>query len=499
MPEKKESIHEHILDVRLKDNASKEAKGMLGGLKGQFTKFFEQFQLTATIGGGMEKTLASPAIPPKSVQQMAAEHIRQAQIAEQRPGIGQNLLGAGILGGAMLSKLVGTLIKDTFEIPKNLRTIMSRRKAEGASPVLGEEELKGKTEFGMSAHIMPVFLTGVDPSVHKQLTTLALGTRRAGPEDVDVSKVGEGEKHKATIFGSIIKKMFTAGKTRALSIWVFLGKAMAPVLDLLANTLMPLMVPLQEFLMNIIVSVLQPLVARLLPKMQDLFLNLSTRLLPTFVRWGQKLGDWLMTLIDWFAGEGVPMARNAFNVAVDFIKNLMDWGVFLKESLSSLMVFMTSFKNGFIAFGEWLGEAAWAVWDFLEPVRKAIMNFGQWLGEVGYKAWDLLVKIFDKVSGWVKKVGKWLGFGKGEERGDIQEFQRGGLVTSTGPALVHQGETVFPSGYSQESLVIARNGLGQLRDISYILSQGFSQLALQTQGAAPGSSIVDDVLRMEGL
>jgi len=220
--------------------------------------------------------------------------------------------------------------------------------------------------------------------------------------------------------------------------------------------------------------------------------------MPTFIEWGEILGEWLEALIDWFATEGVSSLKTSFAYVVNFIQNLADWGVFLKESLSGLQDFMTGFKEGFIAFGQWLGEAAWAVWDYIEPARIAIMSFGKWLGEVGYKAWELLVKIFDRISVWVKRAGRWLGFGEQESGGEAPAFQTGGIVPSTGPALVHKGETVFPGGFAQESISVGRANIEKLNDIRFVLSAGFERMINQANGASSqGSSIIDDLLQLE--
>lgn len=81
----------------------------------------------------------------------------------------------------------------------------------------------------------------------------------------------------------------------------------------------------------------------------------------------------------------------------------------------------------FSAIGGWFKE-----WFYTKPL--------EWIGA----AWDFIKKTFDKIK---NLIGGSL-FGTAMEIGGalLGSFQTGGIVPQTGPYLLHQGETVVPTG-----------------------------------------------------
>lgn len=283
MAESFKTIHEHILEYKIKDSASKPAE---------------------TLQKKLQEMVKPPAMSPFQVMSRAIRFnipipVSRTAFARTTP-----------------PPLPGT--------PPSLSSEMSRT-----------DKILSKAKGD------PVYLTWMAPQFQSMLAKLLIP---GGAGGVMGEAAIAFEKKKANIFTRGFSTIFENLHKSMMSWWGMVkGYALAPVFDMLKFTLMPLLNPVQDFLINLVSGFFYPIATRIGPKLQDIFLNLGLRLMPKVEQAGKAMGDWLLDLLtrfeDWTKSEDfdewMKSTKLFFKELYKFVKD--DLYPFVKDILVPLI------------------------------------------------------------------------------------------------------------------------------------------------------------------
>ena len=214
----------------------------------------------------------------------------------------------------------------------------------------------------------------------------------------------------------------------------------------------------------------------------------ATNTYDTVKGWAQNAGDklkgfasdaWTWAKQAWGNYEQVTNEKSAtiFTTVKGFFSNMGEkfsgWGKDAKNWATDFWEkYQTASEEGNKKFYSWLGGAFEKVTGFFANLRN---NSYKWGYDLFSSMWDGLKAMWTSVYAWVLGVGdsivnffanlvariqaffaglwaKAAALVAGEEEatggggGNVQAYQSGGIVRSTGLALVHEGETVLPKG-----------------------------------------------------
>jgi hypothetical protein len=556
MAESFKTIHEHILEYKLKDLASKPAETL------------------------QKKMRDMAKIPPASAAEVMARALRtNIPIPVSRAASVATVLPRPVLpvppladisrrlqplGGPSQAELTSRVIRANYDKSPDIAT-----------------QLKIAEKDVLRARGKPVYLTWMTPQFEGMLARLLHpgGTTAKGGS---VSDEDVKERRRSNILVRGFSAVFDQLHKSMMSWWGQIkGYALGPVFEMIYQSLMPLLNPVQDFLLTIVKGALYPLAQTVGPKVQNFFMTLSKMALPGAVSAGKTLGVWISNFIDWLR-EGLP---SAMKVASTYAAHAMKWirtaAVWLFDK--SIEVY-TWVRNVAIPYIEnVLIPKTKEIYTKLEPVftfildhigsisaviagvmvvggpgvildaAKGVMMFGQalstfqlsqqmsqltmamggtanatqgligkWAGPTGLvvaagAAGYAIGAWADKTLGISEKFGKWLGdvftpavsadvkanIARGEEAKRLRHLpqpavvatplQEGGYVQQTGLALVHGGETVFPSVAGGS---VSQKMTDQLSKSNDLLYYGFVHTVqrLDSLIAQRSSTVIDQVL-----
>lgn len=325
MASKEKSIHEHILDIKVQDNATDQTSTVLGNLRAQIKKFMEGFaESTATKGTPFKHTakqLVSSALTPVSLQDISGDAIKvmKTLVAQTPTGVA-SVEKKDEQGGSdtFLAKALATPVKIVGDV-------LGRMSDGLKSMTVSILSLPGKFITSVVGKLANVFM-----SVTKTLLALPGKLVRGIVEGLTtmITKVFViFKKFSKTIVKTVLwpfNLLVNSIKDEFFLLFTLFREALGPVHDVLLNALMPLFIPLQHFLIRI-VSALQPLVLKLVPSLTKLFLRLGDMILPHIVKSGEKVASWMQGWIQWMSTDGVSLLAKGWALAKKGFEAIWEW------------------------------------------------------------------------------------------------------------------------------------------------------------------------------
>ena len=550
MAEKFKSTHEHLLDIRVQDSATKPIQNVVNKVQKQISSLTEGLVLAAQTprGSGIE--------PKREVYGTREVYRGQGGRWVSRPeppkpgyeGVGLSDALVMTLGSVALGiEAAGGFIKKMFDRSKQLMPEPGDldQRAIGAKATPGE---KAQVEATRRQPI-PVFLVGMEASLLKAM----LGGRPMGA-GINLSEEDRVEKKRAITLGKVLKNILAPikGPFAQLGIGAFAGYAFAPVIDTLLNTLLPLMNPLQDFLVSIIHVVLVPLVQQVLPRLQDMFMRLTYKVLPYLRDIGEKVTKWIVDWIDrmigWIDQGGLERLNEGFSEFMGLVRKFIGRITTGIEDVQSWLELFSLWRDRLFEINQNVREfVGWITtgspdvkrWsDVLKGATENLATSMQWLGEAiqNIKEFVTWIVTFGKTGEEAKERIKEYKEGAGIISQAIREtfkemkaaggpisytfgaagkrfteseqppakvtpapsLQEGGLIKETGMVYAHAGEAVVSK--NQQGLTAQRAGelVHLLRDIKFLLRDGFEETLYHAEFMQyhQGQSFVDQGLKL---
>lgn len=511
-----EAISEQIFKAKFKDDMTEPAAKATSKTEGLFRAMVAGIQSNlakiAPKGLILTETLKTPqpAVPPVQRPPLYAEGMN-GKPSVSRPVPGPSF--AENMAGMLLSPLL--LLGEAI----SKRSADSGVKGTNGAPLIAPPEPvigAGKDLPGMAkpARVFPVLWQL--PQMLQLAAMINKGGASAKPIEKKSSKteseVIEEERKGVGMMKSAMSTMqnlfggFISGFLR--------GKVLGPAVQSLLGVIEPLLVPVQDFVINL-AKALQGPVALLLPKVQDFFINLTKKIQP-------------------FVDEMVPKLE-AFlkDKSLKDIFDAMPWWVKILGGLAVAAPIIGTLGNMFMGF--------YGIFKVLVAPLKLILGLGRFLTAVPWGplafAIGVLLKLLgaaglvaaaaaagyaigmfvDKLFGISDKIGSWLGEkmtvkltaadkaqleagqrAKAERHGvTVPKLAEGGMVESTGLAIVHSGETFIPKQFRENNLSeqTGKDMIFIMRQMSGIMAQGFGRVVDGLAGEGDPTTL-DAILRM---
>ena len=238
----------------------------------------------------------------------------------------------------------------------------------------------------------------------------------------------------------------------------------------IGSALLPIVSKFADVLLNEILPALEPLI----PVIGEFLANSLQRIVDLFIKLTPFLIEFIENVIevaDEIMGQLMPVLEELIPILLDLGADVFK--VVADAIIKLLPVFTELMEDVIIPLipeiGDLITEFLKLVPVLIEETLPAIMEIVDGLKDIMPVIKDL-IPVIEDLLGFFSEIGEWLGpimsistlpfkiLGEITKASRLEEYQKGGLVSSTGPALVHKGEYITPANQVGGGMTIIIEG-----------------------------------------